>query len=139
MNEPVEGPGVPANSYGVSPKDKGKVDSWIAQGFTAPLPTPDGTLIFVTREKAQEIKSHKTECVGCISTCKLSTWCEDADKKYTTGKRPDPRVHCIRKGLQEAIAGKNLDKSLIFSGHIGGTVVAAGFSAVAFADHRTVE
>lgn len=117
MNEPVEGPGVPTNRYGISPEDKGKVDEWIAQGFTIPLRTPDDTLIFVTSERALEIKSHRTECVGCISTCKLSTWCEDADKKYSTGKQPDPRVHCIRKGLQEAIAGKNLDKSLIFSGH----------------------
>lgn len=117
MNKPVEGPGVPSNRYGVSPEGKVKIDSWIAQGFTIPLRTPDDTLIFVTKEKALEIKSHRAECVGCISTCKLSTWCEDADKKYSTGKRPDPRVHCIRKGLQEAIAGKNLDASLIFSGH----------------------
>ncbi len=117
MNKPVEGLGVPVNSYGVLPEDKEKVDSWIAQGFATPLRTPDDTLIFVTKEKALEIKSHRTECVGCISTCKLSTWCEDADKKYSTGKIPDPRVHCIRKGLQAAIAGKNLDEALIFSGH----------------------
>ncbi len=117
MSAPVEGKGVPANKYSISLEDKEKVDRWIAQGFTIPLPTPDNTLIFVTNEKAREIKSHKTECVGCISTCKLSTWCEDADKKYSTGKTPDPRVHCIRKGLQEAIAGENLDNSLIFSGH----------------------
>jgi NAD(P)H-dependent flavin oxidoreductase YrpB (nitropropane dioxygenase family) len=117
MSVPVEGPGVPVNNYGVSPDDKEKVDGWIAQGFTIPLRTPDDTLIFVTKEKALEIKSHKTECVGCISTCKLSTWCEEADKKYSTGKLPDPRVHCIRKGLQAAIAGKDLDQSLIFTGH----------------------
>jgi NAD(P)H-dependent flavin oxidoreductase YrpB (nitropropane dioxygenase family) len=117
MNEPVEGPGVPTNRYGISADDKGKVDTWIAQGFTIPLRTPDDTLVFVTGEIAREIKSHKAECVGCISVCKLSTWCEDAGKKYSTGKQPDPRVHCIRKGLQGAIAGTDLDKSLIFSGH----------------------
>lgn len=117
MSVPVEGRGVPANNYGISPDDKEKVDGWIAQGFTIPLRTPDDTLIFVTKEKDLEIKSHKTDCVGCISTCKLSTWCEDADKKYSTGKLPDPRVHCIRKGLQAAIAGEDLDQSLIFTGH----------------------
>ncbi len=117
MAHPVEGPEVPFNRYGVSAEDKPKIDTWISQGFTVPLRTPDDTLIFVTKEKAAEIKSHRTECVGCISTCKLSTWCEDASKKYSTGKQPDPRVHCIRKGLQAAIAGENLDNALIFSGH----------------------
>ena len=117
MDALVEGVGVPVNRYGISPDDKAKVDGWIAQGFTIPMRTPDSTLVFVTKDKEREIKSHRTECVGCISTCKLSAWCEDADKKYTTGKLPDPRVHCIRKGLQAAIAGENLDDSLIFSGH----------------------
>ena len=117
MNEPVEGEGVPRNSYHVAPQDKAKVDSWIAAGFTIPLRTPDDTLIFVTPELALEIKSHKTDCVGCISTCKLSAWSEDAEKKYTTGKLPDPRVHCIRKGLEGAIHGEDLDKYLIFAGH----------------------
>ncbi|MEY8144805.1 hypothetical protein, partial [Falsihalocynthiibacter sp. CO-5D18] len=104
LNEPIQGPGVPANNYGVSPEDIDKVDAWIADGFTIPMRTPDDTLIFVSKEKSKEIKSHRAECVGCISSCKLSTWCEDADKKYSTGKLPDPRVHCIRKGLQKAIA-----------------------------------
>lgn len=117
MSEPVEGAGVPANNYRILAEDKEKVDTWIAHGFTIPMHTPDDTLIFVTKKTELEIKSHRLECVGCISTCKLSTWTEDASKKYSTGKRPDPRVHCIRKGLQEAIAGENLDKSLIFSGH----------------------
>ncbi len=117
MNEPVEGGGVPVNKYRISPDDKTKVDAWIAQGFSTPIATPDNTIIFVTKEKELEIKSHRAECVGCISTCKLSTWCEDASKKFSTGKRPDPRVHCIRKGLQAAIAGDDLDNALIFSGH----------------------
>jgi hypothetical protein len=117
MSERVEGAGVPRNNYVIAPKDKQRVDHWIEQGFTVPLRTPDDTLIFVTPEKAREIRSHKDDCVGCISTCKLSTWSEDGDKKYSTGKRSDPRVHCIRKGLQAAIAGKDLDQALIFSGH----------------------
>ncbi|MCP4934054.1 MAG: nitronate monooxygenase [bacterium] len=117
MSEPVEGPGVPNNKYGVTPQDMEKVNDWIEQGFTMPLRTPDDTLVFVTPEKALEIKSHKDECVGCISTCKLSTWSEEADKKHSTGKMSDPRVHCIRKGLQGAIHGTDLDKYLIFAGH----------------------
>ena len=48
-----------------------KVDAWIAEGFNIPLRTPDNTLIFVTREAAREIKAYLTDCVGCLSTCKL--------------------------------------------------------------------
>ena len=55
MNKPVEGPDVPTNNYGVSVEDKGKVDCWIAQGFTIPLRTPDDTLIFVTRSEERRV------------------------------------------------------------------------------------
>jgi hypothetical protein len=79
--------------------------------------TPDQTIVMVSPQEAVEIKTNRTDCVGCISVCKLSSWLEDEDKKFTTGKLPDPRVHCIRKGLQGAISGKNLDKQLIFAGH----------------------
>jgi hypothetical protein len=74
-------------------------------------------LIFITRDKALEIQRNKRECVGCLATCKLSAWSENPENKYITGKLPDPRVYCIRKGLVGAIQGHNLDKYLIFSGH----------------------
>jgi NAD(P)H-dependent flavin oxidoreductase YrpB (nitropropane dioxygenase family) len=117
MSEPVEGVGVPKNKYGVTPQDKVRVDDWIAAGFTIPMRTPDDTLVFLSKHEAKEFKDHKTDCVGCISTCKLSSWCEDRDKNFTTGKMTDPRVHCIRKGLQGAIHGKDLNKHLVFTGH----------------------
>lgn len=117
MSKPVEGCGVPNNSYCVTQQDKLKVDAWIAEGFNIPLRTPDNTLIFVTREAAREIKAYLTDCVGCLSTCKLSSWSQSSEQKYTTGKRPDPRFHCIRKRLVEAIQGHDLDKQLIFAGH----------------------
>jgi NAD(P)H-dependent flavin oxidoreductase YrpB (nitropropane dioxygenase family) len=117
MTQRVEGPGVPIRGYHVTPQDKVKVDAWNVEGFNVPLRTPDNTLIFVTQDKAREIQEHKTDCVGCLATCKLSAWSENSEKKYTTGKRPDPRVHCIRKGLLGAIQGLNLDKQLIFAGY----------------------
>lgn len=117
MTERVEGPSVPVKGYHVTPQDKVKVDAWNTEGFDVPLRTPDNTLIFVTQDKAREIQEFKMECVGCLATCKLSAWSENPEKKYTTGKRPDPRVHCIRKGLLGAIQGLNLDKQLIFAGH----------------------
>ncbi len=117
MTERLEGPGVPAKGYFVITKNKVAVDAWKAQGFDIPLRTPDDTLVFVTRKQNREIKLAKAECVGCLSTCKLSTWSENPAKKHTTGKLPDPRVHCIRKGLLGAIQGLDLDKQLIFAGH----------------------
>ena len=117
MTELVERPSVPKKGYYVTPGDKAKVDTWIAAGFTTPVRTPDDTLIFLTRDKALEFQQNKRECVGCLATCKLSAWSENPEKKYTTGKLPDPRVYCIRKALVGAIQGHNLDKHLIFSGY----------------------
>ncbi len=117
MTECLAGPGVPANGYYVSPEDCKKVAGWTAAGFGIPLRTPDDTLIFVSRERALEIREHRNECVGCLASCALSSWCQDPEKKYVTGKRPDPRAYCIRKGLVGAIQGDDLDKQLIFTGH----------------------
>ena len=117
MTECIKGPGVPATGYFVVAQDKVMVDAWKAQGFDVPLRTPDNTLVFVTQNQAREIKLAKDECVGCLSTCKLSTWSENPSKKYSTGKHSDPRVHCIRKGLLGAIQGLDLDNQLIFAGH----------------------
>ncbi len=117
MSERVDGPGVPTKGYWVSAQDKIKVDGWIGEGLNTPLRTPDDTLIFVCPDKALEIKSYKTDCVGCLVTCKLSAWSQNPDVKYTTDRLPDPRVHCIRKGLLGAIQGYDLDNHLIFAGH----------------------
>ncbi len=117
MSVRLKGPGVPAKGYFVTAKDKDRIDVWVTQGFEVALSTPDDTLVFVTRAQNREIKRVKAECVGCLTTCKLSTWSENPERKYATGKRPDPRVHCIRKGLLGAIQGKDLDNHLIFAGH----------------------
>ncbi|VAV89888.1 Dioxygenases related to 2-nitropropane dioxygenase [hydrothermal vent metagenome] len=116
-SERIKGTGVPAKGYFVSQKDKVKVDAWHSDGFDVALRTPDHTLIFITKQKSREIKRLKVECVGCLATCKLTTWSENPDKKFTTGRLPDPRVHCIREGLLGAIQGDDLDKHLIFAGH----------------------
>lgn len=117
MSEKVIGPGVPARGYWVSIEDKKKVDGWVGEGFNTPLRTPDDTLVFLTPHEALEFKLDKTECVGCLVTCNLSAWSQNPDAKYTTGRLPDPRVHCIRKGLLGAIKGNDLDNQLIFAGH----------------------
>lgn len=117
MTHCLGGSGTPENKYYVSPEDSVNIKTWTAGGFEVPLRTPDDTLIFVTRDRASEIRQHRKECVGCLASCALSSWCQNPETKYVTGKRPDPRAYCIRKGLIGAIQGHDLDKQLIFMGH----------------------
>lgn len=95
--------------------DKEKAESWLAQGFTELMKTPDGTVIFVTPEKAHEIHTDQIECMGCLSHCRFSNWKDHED--YTTGKKADPRSFCIQKTLQYVVHGAPVDKQLMFSGH----------------------
>lgn len=117
MTEAVTGPDLPKKGCYVTPKDKARADAWIAEGFGSPLRTPDNTLIFVTRERAREIKRHKSECVGCLATCALSAWSQNPENKHITGRLPDPRTYCIQRGLVGAIQGLDLDQHIVFSGH----------------------
>ena len=114
---PVLGSAVPGNGFHVTETDRATVASWIEAGFNTPLRTPDETLIFVTPVRAHEIREHRSDCVGCLATCALSAWSQEAGKKYVTGKRPDPRAYCIRKSLVGAIQGEDLQQQLIFAGH----------------------
>jgi NAD(P)H-dependent flavin oxidoreductase YrpB (nitropropane dioxygenase family) len=106
-----------ARAFFISPQDKQKADGWKTQGYSIALRTPDETLVFVSEKDNQEIKRITVDCVGCLATCKLTTWCEAADNNFSTGAMPDPRVHCIREGLLGAIEGDRLDDQLIFAGH----------------------
>ena len=49
----------------------------------------------VSKEKAAEIKKDQTDCMGCLSQCKFSSW-KDSDK-YSTGKLVDPRSFVYKK------------------------------------------
>jgi nitronate monooxygenase len=103
----------------LTPADLLQVKAWEAAGFTEALRTPDGTLIFVTPDKAKEIYEDQVACMGCLSACRFSNWSQhDAD--HTTGKKADPRSFCIQKTLQD-IAHEDkpdaVDRNLMFSGH----------------------
>ncbi|MBY0264296.1 MAG: nitronate monooxygenase [Holosporales bacterium] len=89
--------------------------SWIEQGFTEALRTPDSTLIFVTPEKAAEIHEDQVNCMGCLSACLFSNWSQDASG--TTGRKADPRSYCIQKTLQDVSHGGDIEKNLMFAGH----------------------
>ncbi|MBL8839642.1 MAG: nitronate monooxygenase [Alphaproteobacteria bacterium] len=95
--------------------DKAKAESWVAQGFLEALRTPDSTLIFVTPEKAAEIRADQIACMGCLSACLFSNWAQN--EEGTTGKKADPRSFCIQKTLQDISHGAAVDTQLMFAGH----------------------
>lgn len=99
----------------LSSGDKAKAEAWIADGYTAGMKTPDGTVIFVTPEKAAAILEDQQNCMGCLSQCRFSNWAEN--EEGSTGKRADPRSFCIQKSLQEIAHGGSIEDNLMFSGH----------------------
>ncbi|MFO1072971.1 MAG: nitronate monooxygenase [Geminicoccaceae bacterium] len=101
----------------LSDEDHARVQGWQAEGFTQPMRTPDGTLVFVDPAKAREIRRDQADCMGCLSHCKFSNW-KDYDD-FTTGRPADPRSFCIQKTLQEVAHGRGapLDDQLMFAGH----------------------
>ena len=95
--------------------DLKRAQAYIAEGFSKALPTPDSTLIFVTPEKAKEIRQDQLDCMGCLSMCKFSNWA--ANDRGTTGHKADPRSFCIQKTLQQIGHGEDPDQNLMFAGH----------------------
>ena len=94
--------------------------AWEAAGFVEAMRTPDGTLIFVTPEKSQEILSDQVACMGCLTQCRFSNWAEQGEG-HTNGKKADPRSFCIQKTLQtighQANDPSAVERNLMFSGH----------------------
>jgi NAD(P)H-dependent flavin oxidoreductase YrpB (nitropropane dioxygenase family) len=99
----------------VTPDDLTRIERWVADGYTEALKTPDETLIFVAKDKADEIVKDQIDCMGCLSHCRFSNWKDHDD--YTTGKKADPRSFCIQKSLQNIIGGHDVNHELMFSGH----------------------
>lgn len=104
-----------ARAVYIHPNKLFQVNKWIKEGYKTALKTPDSTLIFVTEEKAEQIKIDQIECMGCLSACKFSNWMDHGD--YTTGRKADPRSFCIQKTLQDIIQTGDVENNLMFSGH----------------------
>jgi nitronate monooxygenase len=103
-------------SVGLSdPHDRERSAIWVAEGFTEALRTPDSTLIFVTPEKAEEIRTDQIACMGCLSACQFSNWAQT--EQGTTGKKADPRSFCIQKTLQAICHSDDIETELMFAGH----------------------
>ena len=99
----------------VTPSDRRRAESWAQHGFTEAMRTPDSTLIFVTPEAAEAIRSDQAECMGCLSACQFSNWSQDVSG--TTGRKSDPRSFCIQKTLQNIGHGGDVENELMFAGH----------------------
>jgi NAD(P)H-dependent flavin oxidoreductase YrpB (nitropropane dioxygenase family) len=95
--------------------DKLRAQSWVDQGFSEALRTPDSTLVFVQPDKANEILTDQINCMGCLSQCQFSNWAQN--DQGTTGRKADPRSFCIQKTLQEISHSDRIDDQLMFAGH----------------------
>jgi len=101
----------------VKSQDKIKVDEWVASGFNEPMKTPDETLMFVDKSKAQQILTDQINCMGCLSQCRFSNWADKEEMHYSNGKKADPRSFCIQKTLQDVRYGIDIENQLMFAGH----------------------
>ncbi len=97
--------------------DKVQVDEWIKAGHSESMKTPDETLMFIDKSKAQQIVTDQIDCMGCLSQCRFSNWSDKAEMNYTTERKADPRSFCIQKTLQEVRQGIDIENQLMFSGH----------------------
>ncbi len=95
--------------------DRKRAEEWIAAGNSVALRTPSQTLIFVSPERADEIRKDQVDCMGCLSSCLFSNWAEN--EEGTTGKKSDPRSFCIQKTLQDVVHTDNTEQNLMFAGH----------------------
>jgi nitronate monooxygenase len=103
--------------YFIKESDKNNVENWVKLGYTEALKTPSSTIIFVSEDKANEIRDDLAHCSGCLSRCQFSSWCQNMPENYyNTGIIPDPRKYCIQKALQFAHKGINHARALFFSG-----------------------
>lgn len=101
----------------VHPDDIENCENWLKSGFSELIKTPDDTVIFVTPESAAEINKDQVDCMGCLTACKFSNWYLNEEKKYTTGRKPDPRSFCIQKTLQNIVTSGDVENELMFAGH----------------------
>ena len=99
----------------LTPHDRERALTWVSQGLTEALRTPDSTLVFVTPAKALEIRSDQINCMGCLSACQFSNWAQN--EEGTTGKKADPRSFCIQKTLQAIRHSDDVECELMFAGH----------------------
>lgn len=90
-------------------------DNFMLAGYDEMLKTPDNTIIFTTKQKADEIISDQINCMGCLSACRFSNWSQN--EEGSNGKKADPRSFCIQKTLQSISHSSKIEDELMFAGH----------------------
>lgn len=101
----------------IKAEDKANVDKWIQEGYVESMKTPDDTLIFVEKQRAEQIVTDQINCMGCLSQCRFSNWSDKEEMSYTNGQKADPRSFCIQKTLQDVRFGNEIENQLMFAGH----------------------
>jgi len=99
----------------VTPTDKVHAELARGAGFNEAMRTPYNTLIFVTKERENEILKDQIDCMGCLSQCAFSNWAQN--EEGSNGKKADPRSFCIQKTLQNISHSEDVDDQLMFAGH----------------------
>ncbi len=116
----------------IKSQDQNKVDSWIKNGFSEGMKTPDETLMFVDKSKAAQILTDQINCMGCLSQCRFSNWAQTPETNFNNQKKADPRSFCIQKTLQEIRNGIDIENQLMFAGHNAYRFAADPFYADGF-------
>lgn len=98
-------------------KDFVLTEKWKRDGFDKIVETPDSTLLFLNKDKAKKIHDDQKNCNGCLAVCKFSSWANNPDTNYLSGKKADPRSFCIFKTLENIVCDEDIEDELIFSGH----------------------
>ena len=106
---------VGANKVYITAADQERANGYIGAGRTVPQRTNDGQIVFVTPKELETIQKNRGKCLGCISCCLFSGFCQSAEN-LSTGKIPDPRYFCIGDTLCKSAHGAPTDDELIFVG-----------------------
>ena len=99
----------------LDPSRRADIERWASEGYSEAMLTPDSTVVFVTPEQSKQILHDQRSCSCCLSACRFSSWCQH---NGSTGKIPDPRTFCIQKNLQNIAHGGDIEKNLMFAGHL---------------------
>lgn len=98
----------------LSDDDFKRAQEYIRQGCCIPAPTPDSSVVFLSKEAEQEIQASRANCIGCLSQCRFSSWSQSTGY---TGRTPDPRSFCIAQTLDAIAHGGSMQDNLVFVGH----------------------
>ena len=103
------------NKVYIMTADQVRADGYVAEGRSVPQRTNDGQIVFLTPKEFETIQKNRGKCLGCISYCLFSGFCQSAEN-LSTGKIPDPRYFCIGDTLCKSAHGAPAEDELIFVG-----------------------